>query len=150
MRWQEHANESAPDSGQRVMGRSLKLNFNLGSVPNFVNSPSVPNGALLGYTGIHSEAVRFNGMVEPKHSPKPGNHLRARRLSLDLTLRDVHRASVRLARELRNPAFVIPPSRSHDIETKTMTPSIHRLYTLARVYRCRLNELLSWYGIPPR
>jgi hypothetical protein len=36
-----------------------------------------------------------------------------------------------LARELRNPAFVILPSRLHDIETKKITPSIHRLYTLA-------------------
>jgi transcriptional regulator with XRE-family HTH domain len=89
-------------------------------------------------------------MGAPKHSPKPGQHLRARRLSLDLTLRDVHTASLSLARELRNPAFVIPPSRLHEIETKKITPSIHRLYTLARVYECRLNELLWLYGIPSR
>ena len=132
-----------------ALPRSL-LNYNLNSVPNLVNSSCVPNGALLGYIGIHSEAVRFNGMVESKHSPKPGPRLRARRLSLELTLRDVHRASVKLARELRNPAFVIPPSRSHDIETKMITPSIHRLYTLARVYKCSLDELLSLYGIPRR
>src|ERR1700674_5345210 len=99
---------------------------------------------------IHPKTVKFSGMVESKHSPKPGQHLRARRLSLNLTLRDVHRASVRLARELRNPAFVVPPSRSHDIEKKTIIPSIHRLYTLARVYKCRLDELLSLYGIPRR
>ena len=89
-------------------------------------------------------------MGVPKHSPRPGQHLRARRLSFDLTLRDVHTASLSLARELRNPAFVIPPSRLHDIEMKKIIPSVHRLYTLARVYKCRLNELLSWYGIPPR
>jgi len=40
--------------------------------------------------------------------------------------------------------------RLHDIEMKKITPSVHRLYTLARVYKGRLNELLSWYGIPPR
>jgi len=89
-------------------------------------------------------------MGVPKHSPKPGQHLRAHRLSLELTLRDVHAASLSWARELRNPAFVIPPSRLHDIEMKKIIPSVHRLYTLARVYKCRLNELLSWYGIPPR
>ena len=89
-------------------------------------------------------------MGVPKHSPRPGQHLRARRLSFDLTLRDVHTASLSLARELRNPAFVIPPSRLHDIEMKKIIPSVHRLYTLARVYKCTLNELLSWYGIPPR
>jgi hypothetical protein len=38
----------------------------------------------------------------------------------------------------------------HDIETKKITPSIHRLYTLARLYKCSLNELLSWYGVPSR
>ena len=106
--------------------------------------------ARLGYTGIHSHAVTCNGMGVPKHLPKPGQHLRARRLSLELTLRDVHTASLNLARKLCNPALVIPPSRLHDIETKKVTPSIHRLYTLARVYKCRLNELLSWYGIPSR
>jgi hypothetical protein len=57
---------------------------------------------------------------------------------------------VSLAQELRNSDFVIPPSRLHDIETKKITPSIHQLYTLARVYKWRLNKLLSWYGIPQR
>jgi|HubBroStandDraft_4_1064222.scaffolds.fasta_scaffold114485_1 hypothetical protein len=83
-----------------------------------------------------------------KHLPRTGRHLRTRRLSLGLTLRDVYVASLSLARELRNPAFVLPPSRLHEIETKKITPSVYRLYTLSRVYRCRLNELLSWYGIP--
>ncbi len=113
-------------------------------------APACHVAALLGYTGIRSHAVTCNSMGVPKHLSKPGQHLRTRRLSLGLTLRDVHVASLSLARELRKPAFVIPPSRLHDIEMKKMTPSIHRLYTLARVYRCRLNELLWWYGIPPR
>jgi hypothetical protein len=111
-------------------------------------APACHVAALLGYTGIHSHEVTCNSMGVPKRLPKPGQHLRARRLSLGLTLRDVHMASLSLARELRKPAFVLPPSRLHEIETKKMTPSVHRLYTLA--YRCRLNELLSWFGIPPR
>jgi hypothetical protein len=122
----------------------------LDSALRFGIAPACHVAALLGYTGFHSDAVMCNSMGVPKHLPKPGQHLRARRLSLGLTLRDVHMASLSLARELRKPAFVLPPSRLHDIETKEMTPSIHRLYTLTRVYRCRLNELLSWYGIPPR
>jgi transcriptional regulator with XRE-family HTH domain len=101
--------------------------------------------------GSRALAIRpFIAMGAPRHSPKPDQHLRARRLSLRLSLRDVHTASLSLARELRNPAFVILPSRLHDIEKKKITPSIHRLYTLARLYKCRLNELLSWYGIPLR
>jgi hypothetical protein len=122
----------------------------LDSALRFGIAPACHVAALLGYTDFHSYAVMCNSMGVPKHLPKPGQHLRARRLSLGLTLRDVHMASLSLARELRKPAFALPPSRLHDIETKEMTPSIHRLYTLTRVYRCRLNELLSWYGIPPR
>ncbi len=88
-------------------------------------------------------------MAVPKHRSNPGERLRSRRLALGLTLRDVRRASVKLARELRNPAFILPVSRLHGIETKRIVPSIHRLYTLARVYGCELRELLRWYGIPP-
>jgi len=112
-------------------------------------APACHVAALLGYTGIRSHAITSNCMKVLKHLPKTGQHLRTRRLSLGLTLRDVHVASLGLARELRKPAFVLPASRLHDIETKKITPSIYRLYTLARVYRCRLTELLSWYGIPP-
>jgi hypothetical protein len=155
VRGQEHTNESAPDSlshGTLVEKPSPEVC----SQPPYVlictvgMAPACHVAALLGYTGIHSHAVTCKSMGVPKHLPKPGQHLRARRLSLGLTLRDVHKASLSLARELRKPAFVLPPSRLHEIETKKMTPSVHRLYTLARVYRCRLNELLSWYGIPPR
>jgi transcriptional regulator with XRE-family HTH domain len=85
----------------------------------------------------------------PKESAKAGQNVRARRLRLGLTLGDVQRASLSLARELGNPAFILPASRLQQIEARDFVPSIHRLYTLSRVYKCRLRELLSWYGIPP-
>jgi len=85
-------------------------------------------------------------MQRPRSNP--GERLRARRVSLGLVLRDVERASVNVARELRNPAFILPASRLHDIEVKGVVPSIHRLYTLTRVYEGELREFLSWYGIP--
>jgi len=84
-----------------------------------------------------------------KASLKPGAHLRARRLQVGLTLRDVYKASLEIALECQQEAFVIPPSRLHDFEVKNVVPSIHRLYTLARTYKCNLAEILSWYGIPP-
>src|ERR1700728_4126079 len=99
---------------------------------------------------IQSRPVTFSGMIGSKHILKAGRYLRARRLSLNLTLRDVHRASLRLAQELRNPAFVIPPSRSHDIETKTITPNIHRLYRLAHIFGLDLRDLQAWDGVPAR
>jgi hypothetical protein len=66
-----------------------------------------------------------------------------------LSFRDVHAASLGIARKHRQPAFEISLSRLHHIETKDAIPSIHRLYTLARIYGRTLNKILSLYGIPP-
>ena len=88
-------------------------------------------------------------MGSVKELAKAGQNLRARRLRLGLTLGDVYRASLTLARELGNPAFILPASRVQQIEARDFVPSIHRLYALSHVYKCRLRELLSWYGIPP-
>jgi len=79
---------------------------------------------------------------------KPGAALRAIREQLGWSLRKVHAASVALAKKHRQPAFVIPPSRLHGIESKNKIPSVHRLYTLAVIYGRTVNELLSLYGIP--
>jgi hypothetical protein len=62
-------------------------------------------------------------------------------------LREVHAASVALAKKHRQPAFVIAPSRLLNIESKNKIPSVHRLYTLAVIYGRTCNELLSLYGI---
>ena len=60
----------------------------------------------------------------------------------------VDAASLALAKKHRQLAFVIPPSRLHEIERKNKIPTIHRLYALALIYRRTMNELLSLYGIP--
>ena len=78
----------------------------------------------------------------------PGAELRAIRQQLGWSLREVHAASGALAKKHRKPAFVIPPSRLHDIESKNKIPSIHRLYALALIYGRTLKEILSLYGIP--
>lgn len=80
----------------------------------------------------------------------PGKRLRATRWESGFSLRDVHRASIRLADRLGNPKFILPPSRLHNIELKNSIPSIHRIYTLARVYGRDIRELWSWYGVPKR
>jgi transcriptional regulator with XRE-family HTH domain len=80
----------------------------------------------------------------------PGAELRTIRKQLGWSLREVHAASVAHAKKCRQPAFVIPPSRLHDIESKNKIPSIHRLYALARIYGRTLNEILTLYGIPLR
>lgn len=88
--------------------------------------------------------------LAPNRRRGPGERLRAVRVVLGLTLRDVHRASVPLSKDLRNSKFQVPISRLHEFETRNVVPSIHRLYTLASIYGHEITELLGWYGIPPR
>jgi transcriptional regulator with XRE-family HTH domain len=76
-----------------------------------------------------------------------GHSLRALRDQLGLTMRDVENASQRIADRHRNEEYAIPPSRLSDIETKGITPSIYRLYSLAVIYRRDPRDLLSMYGI---
>src|SRR5262249_2718209 len=86
----------------------------------------------------------------PNRRRAAGERLRAVRLVRGLTFRDVHQASISLAKRLRHSEFELPASRLHDFETRNVVPSIHRLYTLATVYGYKIAELLSWYGIPQR
>lgn len=84
----------------------------------------------------------------PKPQLTAGRQLQLVRQSMGLTLRDVYRASARLARRLNDDRFVIPISRLHDIESKSATPNIYRLYALAHVYEFDLRDLLVLYGVP--
>ena len=84
----------------------------------------------------------------PNRRPSPGERLRAVRLVLGLTLRDVEQASGKLSKRLRNSEFLLPASRLHEFETRGVIPGIHRLYTLAAVYGHKITEFLTWYGIP--
>ena len=77
-----------------------------------------------------------------------GAKLRAIRQQVGWSMREVHTASLALAKKHRQPAFEIPPSRLHNIETKNKIPNIHRLYALALIYGRTLKEILSLYGIP--
>ena len=85
-------------------------------------------------------------MPKRERQANSGAKLRAIRQQLGWSL--VHAASVALAKKHRQPAFVIPPSRLHNIESKNKIPSIHRLYALALIYGRTLKEILSLYGIP--
>jgi hypothetical protein len=52
-----------------------------------------------------------------------------------------------LRKAIGNPAFVIPSSRLHNIESKNKIPSIHRLYALAPIYRRTMNEFLLYTNL---
>ena len=63
-------------------------------------------------------------------------------------MRDVEKASLKLAVKLRNKKFLVPASRLHDFEVKNTVPGIHRVYTLAYAYGRDVRELMGWYGVP--
>ena len=76
-----------------------------------------------------------------------GQKLRNLREQLGFTIRDVESASLRIAARHKNDDFGIPLSRLSDIETKGVTPSLYRLYTLSVIYRRDVYELLAWFGV---
>lgn len=78
-----------------------------------------------------------------------GPTLRAMREKLGLTMRDVEAASERIARKRGNEEYIVPISRLSDFETKSITPSIYRLYALAVIYRSDFREMLRLYGVGP-
>ncbi|HEX7895108.1 MAG TPA: hypothetical protein VF447_13015 [Terriglobales bacterium] len=96
----------------------------------------------------------LSGTLAPKNSSmaaqrlKSGERLQQKRTQVGMSLRDVHKASLQVAKEFRNRKFIVPASRLHSFETQNATPNVYRLYTLTRVYGCSMKEMFSWYGIP--
>lgn len=78
----------------------------------------------------------------------PGLRLRQARERLGLTYRDVEHASFELASRRGRPEFILHISRLADIENRGVVPGLHKLYTLAAVYRLNPLEILRWYDIP--
>jgi transcriptional regulator with XRE-family HTH domain len=78
---------------------------------------------------------------------KPGILMRQLRKQCGLTMRDVEKASLRLAKELGNKKRIVMPSQLSLIERKRTVPNIYRFDTLARIYKVSLKKLLSIYGV---
>src|ERR1043165_321004 len=79
--------------------------------------------------------------------PNPGQMLRFKREQLGLTIRDVEAASHKLAEQRSNDELIINISRLSDFETKSVIPSIFRLYSLAVIYGLDYAEIAGWYGL---
>jgi len=88
-------------------------------------------------------------MAKQKRTPA-SIKLRAIRQKYGLTLREVQARSLAIAKELKRHEFVVPSSRLHDFEMRGVVPGIFRIYSLARVYHCRVSTIMSWYGVPER
>jgi transcriptional regulator with XRE-family HTH domain len=78
----------------------------------------------------------------------PGLRLRQARERLGLTYREVERASYELAARRGRPDFILHISRLADIENRGVVPGLHKLYTLAAIYRLNPVELFGWYDVP--
>jgi transcriptional regulator with XRE-family HTH domain len=78
----------------------------------------------------------------------PGLRLRQVRERLTLTYRDVERSSFELAARRGRAEFILHISRLADIENRGVTPSIHKLYTLAVIYHLNPVDIFKWYEVP--
>jgi len=78
----------------------------------------------------------------------PGLRLRQARERLGLTYRDVERASYELAARRGRTDFILHISRLADIENREVVPGLHKLYTLAAIYRLNPLDIFGWYDVP--
>lgn len=91
--------------------------------------------------------MRFARAAEGLRTVTAGSTLRVIRERLGLTMRDVETASEKIARRRGNEEYFVPISRLSDVETKGVTPSVYRLYSLAVIYRTPIREMFSLYGV---
>ena len=76
-----------------------------------------------------------------------GQKLRRIRERLNLRVREVEQASLKIADKYRNDDFAVLINRISEIENRGLIPSIYKLYSLCAVYRLDFQEVLEWYGI---
>lgn len=89
-------------------------------------------------------------MQDSTPSPEPGKRLRADRLRVRLSTRDVERLSQKIAKEKNNPEYCVSHTWLTDIENGQFTPSIYKLYSLSLIYGRSYDEILSFFGISVR
>ena len=77
----------------------------------------------------------------------PGQKMRRIRERLNLRVRDVEQASLKIADKHQNDEFAVLINRISEIENRNLVPSLHKLYSLCAIYRLDLSEAMEWYGI---
>jgi len=76
-----------------------------------------------------------------------GQKLRRIRERLNLRVREVEQASLKIADKYRNDDFAVLINRLSEIENRGLVPSLYKMYSLCAVYRLDFKEVLEWYGI---
>jgi len=79
-----------------------------------------------------------------------GEQLRALRERLGLSIRDVETASAKLAAKYDDSDYIVSLSRLSDMETKGVSPNLHRLYSLSIVYHVDFADILRMYKLDLR
>ena len=85
-----------------------------------------------------------------EQTPVPGSagaKLKELRLRLHLTLRDVEARSRKLAAEKQSPDYVISRGWLNNIENKSFTPSIYKIYALETIYQTPWTNIVSFFGL---
>jgi transcriptional regulator with XRE-family HTH domain len=77
-----------------------------------------------------------------------GQKLRRARERLNLRVRDVEQASMRLAEKYKNDEFTVLINRISEIENRGLVPTLFKLYSLCAIYRLDFQTTLEWYGVP--
>src|SRR5260370_1375153 len=78
----------------------------------------------------------------------PGLRLRQGRELLGLTYRHGERGSYELAGRGGRPDLILHMRRLADIESRGVVPGLHKLYTLAAIYRLNPLQIFRWYDVP--
>ncbi|HEU5409261.1 MAG TPA: helix-turn-helix transcriptional regulator [Nitrospira sp.] len=80
-------------------------------------------------------------------SPEAGRFLKAARLRVRLSMREVQRLSLKIAEGKKSRDYYVSHTWLTDIEKGEFTPSIYKLYSLSIIYKCSYDEMLQSFGI---
>src|SRR5260370_32289767 len=88
-------------------------------------------------------------MLALSPSPDPGKRLRAKRVGLNLSTREVQRLSQRIVQERQDPAFYLSHNWITDLENGKfkLKPRLQKLYSLSLIYRCGIDEMFALFGL---
>lgn len=86
-------------------------------------------------------------MLPSTPSPEAGKRLRAERLRVRLSTREVAQLSHKIAQRRNNPEYSISHAWLTDVENGKFMPGIFRLHSLSLIYGRRFDEVVAFFGI---
>ena len=90
---------------------------------------------------------REDALAKHHSMEDPGQKLRRVRERLNLRVREVEQASLKIADKYQNDEFAVLINRLSEIENRSLLPNVYKLYSLCAIYRLDYDEVLEWYGI---